>query len=145
MHKLFIKKLNENAVVPQTATALSAGYDLCACTETPVIIHPHYTVLIGTGLSIALPNGTAGLIYARSGLASKHGIIPANCVGVVDADYRGEVKVALHNLSDTPYTITAGERIAQLVITPIITPQILVVDTLDDTARGIDGFGSTGK
>lgn len=145
MQTLYIKKLHDAAIIPQLATPLSAGYDLHACINTSVTIEPHQTVLVGTGLAMKLPAQTAGLLYARSGLASKHGIIPANCVGVVDTDYRGEVKIALHNLFDKSYTVSPNERIAQLVVTPIVTPIIEQVLDLDDTLRGAGGFGSTGK
>lgn len=144
--KLFIKKLNEKAIVPKQATSGSAGYDLYACIDTPVTINPNEIVKIPTGISVALEeNNAVILIYARSSLATKHGVTLANCVGVVDSDYRGEVIVALNNLSKEPYTITQNERIAQIVITPIFTPEIEEVDELSDTERGSGGFGSTGK
>ena len=144
--KLFIKKLNEKAIVPKQATSGSAGYDLYACIDTPVTINPNEIVKIPTGISVALEeNNAVILIYARSSLATKHGVTLANCVGVVDSDYRGEVIVALNNLSKEPYTITQNERIAQIVITPIFTPEIEEVAELSETERGSGGFGSTGK
>lgn len=140
-----IKKLHENAKVPTYGSAFAAGADLCACTDVPVTIPAHATVLIRTGLALEIPEGYAGLIYARSGLASKRGLAPANKVGVVDADYRGEVMVALHNHSDVDQTVEAGERIAQLVVTPFLAVDFEETDTLSDTVRGVGGFGSTGR
>jgi dUTP pyrophosphatase len=139
-----IKKLNEKAVVPTYGSAYAAGADLYACVEGEVTIAPHTTVVVPTGIALELPIGYAGLIYARSGLATKKGLAPANKVGVVDCDYRGEVKVALHNHGEVAQTITAGERIAQLVITPYITAHFNEVSDLSETARGAGGFGSTG-
>jgi dUTP pyrophosphatase len=139
-----IKKLNDNAIIPTYGSEYAAGADLYACTDTPVIVNPHETVMIHTGISMELPVGYAGLIYARSGLASKKGLAPANKVGVVDCDYRGELMVALHNHSSVPAVIESGERIAQLVITPYITGCFNEVDTLSETVRGEGGFGSTG-
>ncbi len=144
--RLFIKKLKEAAVLPQRATDGSAGFDLAACLDAPVTINPNEIVKIPTGISAALEGENAViLIYARSSLATKFGITLANCVGVVDSDYRGEILVALTNLGKSPYTIEAGERIAQMVITPIFTPEIEVADELSETSRGAGGFGSTGK
>ena len=140
-----IKKLNENAKLPVYGSAYAAGADLCACADGPVIIPAHGTVLIHTGLAAEIPAGYAGLIYARSGLASKRGLAPANKVGVVDADYRGEIMVALHNHSDADQTIEAGERIAQLVVTPFLAVDFEETDELSDTVRGEGGFGSTGR
>lgn len=140
-----IKRLNENAIIPTRATEYSAGMDLYACTSTPVIIAPHETVMIGTGLAMELPEGHFGAIYARSGLASKQGLAPANKVGVVDRDYVGEVKVALHNHSNEPQTINPMERIAQLVVMPYLPVEFNEVDELSETKRGEGGFGSTGK
>ncbi len=145
MPKVNIKKLNPNAVIPTYGSQFSAGADLYACIEEDVCIEPHTTVLIKTGLSIEIPEGYAGLIYARSGLASKKGLAPANKVGVVDADYRGEVMVALHNHSNVAATVENGERVAQLVITPFLKAQFNLVEELSDTARGEGGFGSTGS
>lgn len=140
-----IKKLSENANVPAYGSEFAAGADLYACLESDVEIKPHETVLIPTGVAMELPQGFAGLIYARSGLATKKGLAPANKVGVVDCDYRGEVKVALHNHSETAQTVAAGERVAQLVITPYITARFVLKQTLSDTVRGGGGFGSTGR
>lgn len=142
--KINIKKLNDKAMAPTYGSAYAAGADLYACIEGDITIAPHDTALIPTGIAIELPVGYAGLIYARSGLATKKGLAPANKVGVVDCDYRGEVKVSLHNHSDIPQTVSAGERVAQLVITPYITAEFTVAEELSDTARGAGGFGSTG-
>ncbi|MDD5952223.1 MAG: dUTP diphosphatase [Oscillospiraceae bacterium] len=139
-----IQKLDPRAVVPTYGSANAAGADLYAVTDGDVTIAPGETKMIHTGLAMELPTGYVGLIYARSGLASKKGLAPANKVGVVDSDYRGEFLVALHNHSSVPQTITHGERIAQLVITPYLTAQFQVADTLSDTQRGDGGFGSTG-
>ncbi|MGN0435199.1 MAG: dUTP diphosphatase [Wujia sp.] len=139
-----IKKLKDNATIPTYGSENAAGADLYACLESPVTIEPGETYLVPTGLAMALPEGYAGLIYARSGLASKKGLAPANKVGVVDSDYRGEVMVALHNHSKQAATIEHGERVAQLVVTPYIMSVFNTVDELDDTKRGTGGFGSTG-
>ena len=145
MDTIRVKKLKPNAILPTYGTAEAAGADLYACLEADITIAPGETVMIPTGLSMELPRCTAGLIYARSGLAVKRGLAPANKVGVVDSDYRGEFLVALHNHGDQSQTVAHGERIAQLVITPVFTPGFTEVDTLSDTARGEGGFGSTGK
>ena len=142
--KINIKKLNGNAVIPTYGSEYAAGADLYACIEGEVKIEPHTTAEIPTGSALELPVGYAGLIYARSGLATKKGLAPANKVGVVDCDYRGEVKVALHNHSGIAQPICGGERIAQLVITPYITAQFTEADELSETIRGAGGFGSTG-
>jgi dUTP pyrophosphatase len=139
------KKLSEGAIVPSYGSEYAAGADLYACVQGEVTIPAHKTVVIPTGIAIELPIGYAGLIYARSGLATKKGLAPANKVGVVDCDYRGEVKVALHNHTDDDKTIDKGERIAQLVITPYVTAQFVEQETLSDTVRGEGGFGSTGR
>lgn len=139
-----IKKLNDKAIIPTYGSTYSAGADLYACMDESITIQPGDTVLIKTGLAMAIPEGFAGLIYARSGLATKKGLAPANKVGVVDADYRGEVMVALHNHSRVPVEVEHGERIAQMVITPFLTAEYLVADELDETERGEGGFGSTG-
>jgi dUTP pyrophosphatase len=139
------KKLSEGAIVPSYGSEYAAGADLYACVQGEVTIPAHKTVVIPTGIAIELPIGYAGLIYARSGLATKKGLAPANKVGVVDCDYRGEVKVALHNHTDEDKTIDKGERIAQLVITPYVTAQFVEQETLSDTVRGEGGFGSTGR
>lgn len=140
-----IKKLNDKAVVPSYGSEFAAGADLYACVDGKVTIPAHSTVVIPTGIAIELPLGYAGLIYARSGLATKKGLAPANKVGVVDCDYRGEVKVALHNHTNEEKSVEEGERIAQLVITPYLTAKFVECDTLSETVRGAGGFGSTGR
>lgn len=143
---LDVKLLRDGAKLPTKATADSAGYDIYACIDGDVTIRPGETMLIPAGISIAPSSSdVAILIYARSSLASKHGITLANSVGVIDADYRGEIKIPLINLGQAPYTICASQRIAQLIVTPIIHPQINIVDELPKTARGKGGFGSTGE
>ena len=143
---LKIKKLKCNAVIPKAATGGSAGMDLCACIDENIVIKPGERVLVPTGIAIALPdNSYVAYIYARSGLAIKSGITLSNCVGVVDSDYRGEVKVGLINHSDKEYTVSNGDRIAQMVIAPVIVPEIEEADELDETERNAGGFGSTGK
>ena len=139
-----VKKTDERATLPTYGSEYAAGADLYALLDAPVTIAPAETVLIHTGLSMEIPEGYAGLIYARSGLASKRGLAPANKVGVVDADYRGEIMVALHNHSDKPQTVEHGERIAQLVIAPFLSVSYEETDELSDTVRGTGGFGSTG-
>lgn len=142
---LRMKKLNENAEIPKRATNGSAGYDLCACIEEDVVIKKGQIVKIPTGISAEINTNEAALmIYARSGLASKNGVTLVNCVGVVDSDYRGEIVVPLINLGNDDYIIEKGARIAQLVVTPIILPEIEEVSELGDTDRGSGGFGSTG-
>lgn len=146
MDSIKIKRLNEYAIIPHRATDGSAGMDLCACIQTPVTVEPHQLVTIPTGIAIALPNpNCVALLFGRSGLGVKHGITLSNSVGVIDSDYRGEIKVGLCNLSDTPYIIQPDERIAQLVITPVLPLPVQQVDELDETQRGENGFGSTGK
>ena len=140
-----IKKLNENAVLPTYGSANAAGADLYACLDEPLTIEPHQTVMVHTGLAMEIPEGYTGLIFARSGLASKRNLAPANKVGVVDSDYRGEFMIALHNHGTEPQTIEPKERIAQLVITPYVVGQFNLVDELDVTERGSGGFGSTGR
>ncbi len=142
--KVNIKKLNLNAIVPTYGSEYAAGADLYACADGEIQIEPHTTAVIPTGIALELPVGYAGLIYARSGLATKKGLAPANKVGVVDCDYRGEVKVALHNHSDTVQSVSAGERIAQIVIAPYVTAEFEETDELSRTVRGAGGFGSTG-
>jgi len=139
-----VKKLCDKATLPVYASEYAAGADLYACLDAPVTIEPNETKLIKTGLAMAIPEGLAGLIYARSGLASKRGLAPANKVGVIDSDYRGEVMVALHNHGTTPQTVEHGERIAQLVLAPVVTANFNIVDALDSPPRGEGGFGSTG-
>ena len=145
MEKIRVKRLKENAIMPTYGSAEAAGADLYACLTEPMTIQPGESVFIPTGLAMELPVGFAGLIYARSGLACKRGLAPANKVGVVDSDYRGEFMIVLHNHGDTAQTIEHGERIAQLVITPVFTPGFTEVDELSDTERSGGGFGSTGK
>ncbi len=140
-----IKKLKSNAVIPTYGSEAAAGADLYACIDTPLTINAGDTYLVPTGLAMEIPAGCAGLIYARSGLASKKGLAPANKVGVIDSDYRGEVMVALHNHSKEAATIQPQERIAQLVITPYIAAVFNTVENLDETSRGAGGFGSTGS
>ncbi len=140
-----IKKLNKNAIIPTRGSKHSAGVDLYACIDKPIEIQPHETVKIGTGLAMELPDGYFGAIFARSGLATKQGLRPANCVGCCDSDYRGEYIVALHNDTDIPRVVEDGERIAQLVVMPYIPVNFEEVDELSDTERGDKGFGSTGS
>lgn len=145
MEAIRVKKIKKDAILPTYGSAEAAGADLYACLETPVTIQPGESVFIPTGLAMELPRGYAGLIYARSGLACKRGLAPANKVGVVDSDYRGEFMIVLHNHGAVAQTIEHGERIAQLVITPVFTPGFAEVDELSDTERSGGGFGSTGK
>ena len=139
------KKLNEKAIVPTYGSAFSAGAVLYACLEENLNIEAGETVLVKTGLAMEIPEGYAGLIYARSGLATKKGLAPANKVGVIDSDYRGEIMVALRNHSKTSQQIEPQERIAQLVITPFLQADFEEVQTLEETERGTGGFGSTGR
>lgn len=140
-----LKKLTTTAMLPERGSDSAAGYDLFADISSEEEIKPHETKLIGTGISIAIPEGYFGGIYARSGLSLKEGLRPANCTGVVDSDYRGEVKVSLHNDSNEVRKITPNQKIAQLVIVPFLPVTFDEVDTLDETKRGEGGFGSTGK
>ena len=142
---LKICKVSDNAKIPYHATEGAAGMDLCACIEKEIVINPQNRVLIPTGIAISLPLGMGAFIFARSGLSIKHGITLSNGVGVIDSDYRGEIGVGLCNLGNAPYTIKNGERIAQMVIMKVENPIIEVVSSLDETARGSGGFGSTGK
>lgn len=146
MEKLQIKfkKLNENASMPTFGTEYSAGADLYSA-EEEIVIAPNETAFIGTGIAVQIPVGCVGLIYARSGLACKKGLAPANKVGVIDSDYRGEVKVALHNHGKEAQTVLKGERIAQMVITSYFACDYIESEVLDDTVRGEGGFGSTGR
>ena len=137
-------KLKENAVTPTYGTPFAAGADLYACTDEDVTIAPGGTEMIHTGLAIQIPSGLVGLVYARSGIASKRGLAPSNKVGVVDSDYRGEIMVSIHNHSNEPQQIANGERIAQLVIAPYIKANFELAETLEETERGSGGFGSTG-
>ena len=131
--------------MPTFGSREAAGADLYACLEEPVTIEPGKTVFLPTGLSMALPKGYVGLVYARSGLACKQDLAPANKVGVIDSDYRGEFMIALHNHGTEPRVVEHGDRIAQLVVTPVLQPDYYEADTLDETSRGTGGFGSTGK
>lgn len=140
-----VKKLNDKAKLPCRATADSAGADLCACIDDDIALMPGERRLIPTGIAIAVPTGFGGFVFPRSGLSSKFGVSLANCVGVIDSDYRGEVKVPVINHSSEPYTIKAGERIAQLVIMPVDLCEYGFSDELDKTERGEGGFGSTGS
>ena len=143
--KVNIKKLNENAILPTYGSQCAAGADLYALCDDTVEIEAGQTVLVHTGIAMQIPDGYVGLIYARSGLATKRGLAPANKVGVIDSDYRGEIMVALHNHSNKTQQIENGERIAQMVIAPYLTAEFCEAEALDDTARGEGGFGSTGK
>jgi len=144
MNTIRVKKLRENATLPTYGSTEAAGADLYACLDQPITIDPGCSAFIPTGLSMELPKGYAGLIYARSGMACKRGLAPANKVGVIDSDYRGEFIVVLFNHGSEPQTISHGERIAQLVITPVFTPGFEEVDALSHTQRDAGGFGSTG-
>ena len=139
-----VKKLRPNAKLPTYGSEFAAGADLYACLDAPVTIRPHETYLVPTGLSLELPVGWAGMVHARSGMATKRDLAPANKVGVIDCDYRGEVMVSLHNHGSQPQTVEPGERIAQLVIMPYLTAQFFEAEELSDTVRGEGGFGSTG-
>lgn len=145
MSEIRVKKLREGATLPTYGTPYAAGADLYACIEGKITIAPGETVFVPTGIAMEVPEHCAGLIYARSGLACKRGLAPANKVGVVDSDYRGEIIVALHNHGDQPQTVANGERIAQMVITPVLTPAYVEAEELTDTVRANQGFGSTGK
>lgn len=142
--KLRFIKLREQAKTPAYGTEFAAGADLYACLDKPLTIAAGKTEFVPTGLAMEIPAGTAGLIYARSGLACKRGVAPANKVGVIDSDYRGEIIVALHNHSDGDITLESGERVAQMIITPYFHAEYEEAEELDDTARGAGGFGSTG-
>ena len=145
MDMIRVKKLRSNAKLPSYGSAEAAGADLYACIDEPVVIHPGENAWITTGIALEVPRGCAGLIYARSSLASKRGLAPANKVGVVDSDYRGEITVVLYNQSQKDQIVEPGERIAQFIITPVLTPGYEFADFLSDTIRGEGGFGSTGK
>lgn len=145
MKPISVKKLKQTAKLPTYGSPEAAGADLYACLDAPVTAQPGQTVFIPTGLAMEIPTGYAGLIYARSGLACKQDLAPANKVGVIDSDYRGEFIVALHNHGGETRTVSHGDRIAQLVITPVLTPGFCQVETLSDTQRSTGGFGSTGK
>lgn len=139
-----VKKLRAGAILPKYGSAYAAGADLYACEEEDILLPPHTTALIRTGIAVEIPEGLVGLIYARSGLACKRALAPANKVGVIDSDYRGEIMVALHNHSAETQKVERGERVAQLVLTPYITAEYEEVQALSDTVRGEGGFGSTG-
>lgn len=145
MEKIAVKKLRAGAILPTFGSEWAAGADLYACLEENVTILPGETAFIPTGLAMELPRGYVGLVYARSGLACKRGLAPANKVGVIDSDYRGEFLVALHNHGKDAQSVSNGERIAQLVVTPVLIPEYVEADTLSETSRGTGGFGSTGK
>lgn len=145
MEKINVKLLRENARVPTYGSAEAAGADLYVCLEESVEIQPGCTVMLPTGIAMEVPKGCAGLIFARSSMGAKRGLAPANKVGVIDSDYRGEIRVALHNHGLETQVVNPGERVAQLLIVPVLTPGFAQVDELDDTARGTGGFGSTGK
>ena len=144
MEPIRVKILKEGARLPAYGTAEAAGADLYACLEAPVVIEPGKTAFVPTGIALEVPRGCAGLIYARSGLACKRGLAPANKVGVIDSDYRGEIMVALHNHGDSLQTIEHGERIAQMVVLPFLSVSFEESSDLTDTERGSGGFGSTG-
>ena len=145
MDKVRVKRLLPNAVLPTYGSADAAGADLHACLEEAVTIPAGKTVFIPTGLAMEIPSGCAGLIYARSSMGAKRGLAPANKVGVIDSDYRGQVMVALHNHGQQDQLVQPGERVAQLLIMPVFTPGFCEVDDLTDTDRGAGGFGSTGR
>jgi len=145
METIHVKKISPNAVLPAYGSNGAAGADLYACLDAPVTILPGETAWIPTGIALEVPEGCAGLVYARSSLGAKRGLAPANKVGVIDSDYRGEIRVVLLNHGKEPQTIEHGERVAQFLITPVLTPAYVEVDELSDTNRGAGGFGSTGK
>ena len=145
MSVIRVKKLNEKAILPTYGSAEAAGADLYACLDAPVTVQPGETAWIPTGIALEVPKGCAGLVYARSGLGVKRGLAPANKVGVIDSDYRGQIHVVLLNHGQTEQTIQHGERIAQFLITPVLTPAYEEAEELSDTDRGAGGFGSTGK
>ena len=140
-----IKKLKENAIIPTKGSEKSVGYDLYACINNDILIKPHETIMISTGIAIELPDNTFGAIFPRSGISTKRGLAPANKVGVCDSDYRGEYVVALHNHSNITQIVKPSERIAQLIVLPFINIDFIESDILSNTVRGDSGFGSTGK
>ena len=145
MNPVRVKKMHPNAKLPTYGSPEAAGADLYACLEEAVTIQPGEVYWVPTGIALEVPKGCAGLVYARSSMGVKRGLAPANKVGVVDSDYRGEIKVVLLNHSKQPQTLEPGERVAQFVITPVLTPAYEEAEDLSDTSRGIGGFGSTGK
>lgn len=145
MQNVCVKKLHPAAKLPTRGSAEAAGADLYACLDEAVTIAPGQTVLIPTGIALAIPTGFVGLVYARSGLATKRGLAPANKVGVIDSDYRGELLVSLYNQSGQDQTVEPGERVAQLVLTPYLAAEFVPAETLSETERGAGGFGSTGR
>lgn len=145
MQTIRVKKLHPNAQLPTYGSAYAAGADLYACLDAPVTIAPGEIFWVPTGIALEVPEGCAGLIYARSSMGAKRGLAPANKVGVVDSDYRGEIRVVLLNHSKQPQTVEPGERVAQFLITPVVTADYVEAESLNDTDRGIGGFGSTGK
>ena len=145
MSSIRVKKLSPKAILPTYGSSEAAGADLYACLEESVTIQPGETVFIPTGIALEVPKGCAGLVYARSSMGAKRGLAPANKVGVIDSDYRGEIRVVLLNHGKVPQTVEHGERVAQFLITPVLTPQYEEVEELTDTDRGTGGLGSTGK
>ena len=145
MNPVRVKKMHPNAKLPTYGSPEAAGADLYACLDEAVTIQPGEVYWVPTGIALEVPKGCAGLVYARSSMGAKRGLAPANKVGVVDSDYRGEIKVVLLNHSKQPQTLEPGERVAQFVITPVLTPAYEEAEDLSDTSRGIGGFGSTGK
>lgn len=145
MSAVKVKKLSPNATLPTYGSAEAAGADLYACLDAPVTIQPGETAWIGTGIALEVPKGCAGLVFARSSMGAKRGLAPANKVGVIDSDYRGEIRVVLLNHGKEAQTVEHGERVAQFLITPVLTPAYEETEELSDTSRGIGGFGSTGK
>ena len=144
MNKIRVKKLHPNAILPTYGSVEAAGADIYACLDQPVTVEPGQTAWIPAGFAMEVPQGCAGLVYARSGLACKKGLAPANKVGVIDSDYRGPVTVVLYNHGSEPQTVVHGDRIAQMVITPVLTPAYEEAEELTNTGRGQGGFGSTG-
>lgn len=145
MESVPVLKLHPKALLPTYGSCYAAGADLYACLEEPLVVLPGESAWVYTGIALEIPQGYAGLIYARSGLACKRGLAPANKVGVIDSDYRGPIVVVLHNHGNEPQTICHGERVAQLLVTPVLTPQFCEVDELPESQRGDGGFGSTGN
>lgn len=145
MDKISVKLLRPGARIPTYGTEASAGADLYACMQDKVEVGPGQSVMIPTGIAMEIPKGYAGLVFARSSMGAKRGLAPANKVGVIDSDYRGEIRVVLHNHSGEPQSVEPGERVAQLLIVPVFTPGFQEAEKLSDTSRGTGGFGSTGK